>query len=399
MKRILISGIFIGAFIVIGTIVAILFARGYRFDFSGNTGGKFIEGTGLFVATSRPDGARVLINSHLTTATNNTINLSPGEYEVTIQKDGYIDWHKKITIKNGLVSEADALLLPSAPKLEGITTIGVKSVIMDPTHTYLAYTVASTSATQNGIYVMNMNAGPFVFLGTGGTQIVSDVLDNFSGADISFSPDSKQVLAKLPNATYLLNAQAQDQNAQDITNIIEATERTFDQEKMAINKKLNDSLPRNLRPVATAYFGNMSPSPLGDKVLYTASVSATLPYVLKQKVPSLNSTPDNRELKQGNVYIYDIKEDKNYLIFDITGLKNSPKEAPNFLWHSDSKHVIFAQGSKIEIMEYDGGNKTTVFDAPFVDSLVFPWPDGSSIAFVFRLSSDVPYNLYRISLQ
>src|SRR3972149_3592243 len=103
MKRILISGILIGAFIVIGTIVAVLYANGYRIDFSGNGAGrvKFIEGTGLLVTTSRPDGARVLVNGHLTTATNNTINLAPGEYDVEIQKDGYLPWRKKVTIKNG----------------------------------------------------------------------------------------------------------------------------------------------------------------------------------------------------------------------------------------------------------------------------------------------------------
>src|SRR3990167_7293589 len=101
MKKVLISGILIGLFITIGGIAAILYATGYRIDFGGNGTGniKFIEGTGLLVATSKPDGARVLINGHLTTATNNTINLAPDQYDVEIQKDGYLPWKKKITIK------------------------------------------------------------------------------------------------------------------------------------------------------------------------------------------------------------------------------------------------------------------------------------------------------------
>ena len=109
MKRILISGILIGLFITLGSIAAILYATGYRVSLSGGSDGKIIAGTGLLVTTSRPDGARVLINNNLTTATNNTINLKPGDYDARIEKDGYLPWSKKIIIKNGLVSEANAL--------------------------------------------------------------------------------------------------------------------------------------------------------------------------------------------------------------------------------------------------------------------------------------------------
>jgi hypothetical protein len=142
----------------------------------------------------------------------------------------------------------------------------------------------------------------------------------------------------------------------------------------------------------------METSPLGDKILYTASSSATLPLVLKKKVPSLNSTPDLRNIKKGNIYVYDNKEDKNYLIFDASRPKEG-QAAPHYLWHPDSNHLIFSQDGKVKICEYDGGNLTTVFDGPLLDSMVFPWPDGSSIAIVSRFSTDVPYNLYRIGLQ
>jgi hypothetical protein len=339
-----------------------------------------------------------MVNGHLTTATNNTINLAPGEYDVEIQKDGYLSWKKKITIKNGLVSEANALLFPAAPKLEAMTTIGINKVVMDPTNSLLAYTVASNSAVKNGIYVLNMNAQRFVFLGTAGTQIVNDVTALFSNSEITFSPDGKQILAELPTGTYLLNSSGANQTPQDVTNTELVVRRDFQLQQEEIDNKLMTSLPRNLRPAAAKYFSKMVPSPIGDRILYTASQSADLPFVLKEKVPSLNSTPDQRQLKENNMYVYDIKEDKNYLIFDASGLKTN-QLPPNFLWHMDSRHLIFAEDGKVKISEYDGGNKTTVFDGPFLDSLVFPWPDGSSIAIVARLSAEVPYNLYRIGLQ
>lgn len=85
MKKALLT-IGILALLVLGTIVAILYAKGYQFGF-GN-GHPEVSGTGLLVATSTPDGAQVFVDGHLTTATNNTINLAPGTYSVKIQKDG-----------------------------------------------------------------------------------------------------------------------------------------------------------------------------------------------------------------------------------------------------------------------------------------------------------------------
>jgi hypothetical protein len=400
MKRVLISGIIIGLFIDLGTIAAILYGNGYRFDLSGNGTGnvKFLEGTGLLVATSKPDGARVFINDHLTTATNNTINLAPGTYDVSIQKDGYLPWKKKITIKKGLVSEANALLLATAPKLEAVTTIGIQNVTMDDSNSLLAYTVASASASKNGIYVLNMNSGPLVFLGASGTQIVNDLIDQFSSAILSFSPDGKQVLAKLPTSYYLLNASGSNSNPQDVTNTLLQVQNEFDQQTTDANKKVMDTLPRKLKPIALKYFKNIEPSPDGNRLLYTASASATLAKIAKPDTPSVNSTPDHRKITEGNVYVYDIKEDKNYEVADNSNLKED--QAPvKFYWYADSRHLVNADNDQIKIREYDGGNVTTVFAGSFLDSLVFPWPDGSSIGIVSRLSNSVPYNIYRISLQ
>src|SRR3989344_3960150 len=122
MKRIVISTIIILMLLLIGTVSGIFYARGYRFD--PTNPGTILEGTGLLVLTSRPDGARVLINSHFTTATNNTINLTPGSYKVRVEKDGYFPWEKTIEIKKEAVSQANATLFPTAPRLEAVTNTG-----------------------------------------------------------------------------------------------------------------------------------------------------------------------------------------------------------------------------------------------------------------------------------
>ena len=116
-KQIIISALII-LFLLTGTAF-VLFWKRLLFKFYGN--GPNLSGTGLLVATSAPDGAQVFVNGHLTTATDNTINLAPGTYDVKIVKEGYLSWEKTLVIKNEVVTKADALLFPTAPKLESIT--------------------------------------------------------------------------------------------------------------------------------------------------------------------------------------------------------------------------------------------------------------------------------------
>src|SRR5260221_7337856 len=168
MKKQLTISVLIIGFLVAVTALVIFLGSGYRIDFGGN--GAILSGTGLLVTTSSPNGAQVIINGHLTTATDNTINLAPGEYDVKIFKEGYFAWEKKITIKKEVVSKADALLFPSAPKLENITNVGVLDPTLDPSRTKIAYLVASQSAAKNGIYVLDMTSRPILTLQSASSQ-------------------------------------------------------------------------------------------------------------------------------------------------------------------------------------------------------------------------------------
>src|SRR5207248_3293279 len=149
------------------------------------------------------------INGHLTTATNNTINLSPGKYKVEILKDGYFPWVKTISVQKEVVSKAEALLFPIYPKLENITVNGVNNQVLDPSGQKIAFTFASQSAVKNGVYILNMNSGPILSLQSAQIQLANDIPDLFSTAKLSWSPDSQNVLATVSAGirftTYLLS--------------------------------------------------------------------------------------------------------------------------------------------------------------------------------------------------
>ncbi|HRN96422.1 MAG TPA: PEGA domain-containing protein, partial [Candidatus Levybacteria bacterium] len=166
MRKLVVSSIGLIILLIIVTTVAVLFASGYRL--ARENGKTFVEGTGVMVLTSKPDearGARVYINNHLTTATDNTINLQPGEYVVRIEKDGYFPWNKTINVKQGEVSQANAFLFPNTPKLNPITTTGASNVTVDDTDTLIAYTVTTAQPRKNGIYLMNMSSRAILPIG------------------------------------------------------------------------------------------------------------------------------------------------------------------------------------------------------------------------------------------
>lgn len=404
MRKQIIISVLILLFLLTATTLVVFYGRGYRFNFG--KGAPNLSGTGLLVATSSPDGAQVFVNGHLTTATANTINLAPGTYNVKIVKEGYLPWEKTLVIKNEVVTKADALLFPTAPKLESITNLGAQTPVVDPSHTKIAYTVASQSAVKNGIYILDTTARPILTLQSSSSQIINDTLNTFSKAKLQWSPDGSELLAsiegEISTTTYLLETNGFNQNPQDVTETMGTVNAAWNKQKADKEKSLTDGLPKPLRTLVTSDFRVIDWSADETKILYVASKSAELPIIINPRLIGTDSTPEVRNIQEGTVYVYDIKEDRNYKIID--SLENSDSlniySLTPLMWFPDSKHLIYTHNKKIDIMEYDGANQTTIYAGPFVDSYVFPWSDGSRIVFLTDLGNpNTAPNLYTIDLK
>lgn len=396
MKKILIA-VSILAVLICATVAITLYGRGYRFSF--NNGRADLSGTGLLVATSNPDGAQVFLNGHLTTATNNTINLQPGSYKVRIFKEGYFPWEKNLIIEKGVVDKAEALLFPTAPKLESTTNIGVNNPVLDPSRTKIAYTVTSQTVRKNGVYVLDMTSRPILTLQNSSSQIADDTVSLFSKAILSWSPDGESLIASVSaqslTASYLLSAGSFNQSPSDVTETLTSVNSSWDKLKADRDKSLADGLSAKLRKTVSDNFIIMSWSADETKILYQASSSATLPIIRSPRLIGVNSTPEKRNLEKNGIYVYDIKEDRNYKIH-----APASKDQIFLTWFPDSKHLIYLHDKKIDIMEYDGANVTKIFAGPFTDSFVFPWSDNSRIVILTNLgNSDTFSNLYTISLK
>lgn len=405
MKKRLILSLFILLLLGLATVVVVLFGKGYRFT-RGQEGIE-LSGTGLLVAKSKPDGAGIFVNNHLTSATDNTINLSEGEYNIKIVKQGYFPWEKKIKIQKEVVSMADALLFSTTPKLEGITEIGVENPVIDYTRSQIAFTVASDSARKNGVYVLDISQKPILTLQNPTSQIADDTLANFSKSKLSWSPDGKQLLATISatltgQSTFILDAKSFNQNPKDVTQTLGEINAIWEKQLSDMEKSQTFGLNPKLKNMIAENFKINSWSEDETKILYSASESATLPPIIIPPLIGTNPTKEERSIEKDNIYVYDIKEDKNFKILDsITNLELTAYNLQSRLtWFPDSKHLIFVNNREIIIMDYDGLNKTVIYAGPFMDNYVFPWPDGSKLVIVTNLGNqNLPPNLYTIGLK
>lgn len=400
MKRQIFFSLVVLIFLALGTIAVILYGKGYQFGF-GN-GRPQVTGTGLLVATSTPDGAQVLVDGHLTTATNNTINLQPGTYDIQIVKDGYFPWEKKLTVEKEVVTKAAALLFPKAPKLESITDSGVENPVIDPSHTKLAFVVASQSAAQNGVYILNLQDQSLLTLQSGATQIADETTGiPFSQANLMWSPDGQSILATIPgvsgNTTYLLTTTGANPNPQDITETLTTVQQEWNTQLSQKSQSEIAGLAPKLKQFVKNNWDILAWSPDDTKILYEASTSATLPQIITPPLIGTNSIPENRTLQPHAVYVYDTKEDKNYL---LVGKDKTFGTDYKLTWFPDSEHLIYVHDKKIDIMEYDATNDTTIYAGPFIDGDVFPWNDGSKVVMLTDFSNpNTQPNLYTIDLQ
>jgi len=407
-------------FLVAGTTVAIYWARGYRPNLKDAT---FLP-TGLLVANSFPTGAQVYINDKLTTATDNTINLAPGDYKIKIVKDGYLSWEKNLKLQKELVTQTNTLLFPAAPDLKALTYVGITNPVPSPDGRKIAFVIlSSNSADKNGLYILDLSNRTLSFKSET-RQIAKLEAFNFEKAKFIWSPDSVNLLAWQENLTgeivssVLLDVNKMNDVLPDQTAKISVL---LDEWETDINLKTKEriaKLPKKLDELLKNNSTNLYWSPDEEKLLFTATASATIPDGLIAALPASNTQPQTRALEQGKIYVYDLKEDRNFLVGETL---ETPKQSTsssqlsqiakqytpiftqNIQWYSDSKHLITSLKDKIIIQEYDSTNKMTVYAGPIMSTdtypFVYPWADGSKLIILTTLNKDMPANLYAVNLK
>jgi len=403
-KRVLIF--FAALIFVLGVgFAAIFYLRGFKID----TKNKSIARTGLLVIESTPNGAQVFLDDRLTSATNTTIAyLNPQKYKLRLVKEGYSPWEKEIEIRADLTTEVVAVLFPSTPDLRPLSFTGVSNPLLSPDDQKIVFGVPQGE--KAGLWTLNMSDRPLGF-GAGERQIVKNTPDlDFTKAKMVFSPDARFVWVQLQlggkagpqlQRNYLLDTEKLNDALTDVTATLSSTLSSWQQDINLKQEARNQRLKKDLPQIAS------SSVTLLDQVLKQATTSATIePKLLNFWPDNLIWSPDEtkfftlkgKSTKEG-VTVYRVRDPnplrKTPATFDIPG-------ANQILWYPDSEHLILVADKEISIIEYEGTNKVTVYTGDFVNSFVFPWPNGTALVILSNFNqaagTTLP-NLYALKLR
>lgn len=378
----------------------IAYGRGYRLNLRKPT--KLLP-TGLISATSDPVGAQVLINGKLKTATNNSLSIDPNWYTVQIRKEGFIPWEKKLRVQGEVVTRADAFLFPTNPSLSPITTSGVLSPIVSPDGTMIAFLLPAEAITDGikkaGLWTLELADRPLSGRNRD-PKLVAELAPTFpfKQATLLWSPDGRQMIvsAGMNNTLYDIpgNQNSTFNSALSATlygNLL----KEWQKEKDDKDRQKLSAFKQPFVDVATSSAMLLAFSPDETKLLFEATLAATVPLIISPPLVGGNTTEEERSIKPGNIYVYDSREDKNYFI-ENKKLISSPIQ-----WFPTSKHLLLVSKGKIDVMEYDRTNWTTLYSGPFDGSFVTPWPTGSRIVILTNLNpgaGSLP-NLYTVNLR
>ncbi len=417
-------------FIILGTVIAILYGRGYRPDFKN----KDLKPTGLISVTSDPVGAQVYIDGQLKSASNNSFSIDPNWYTAKIIKEGFLPWEKKIRVQGEVVTHLDPFLFPQNPSLSPITNSGVDRPLMSPDGTKIAYVVPipqndDLSVKKAGLWVYDLVERP-LGLNRDPRQLgISNAIYDFSATSLIWSPDSNQILVT-DGKTFRLYQTGKTEDYQDVTFSYTTILDEWCKMKQTKEKEQLSAFKTDIINMATSSAKIISFSPDETRILYEATASASIPQVIIPPMIGTNSTPEDRNIQPGKIYVYDSREDKNYFLLDKKELQlplasginlKSQKQIGNCLpadeagkseignsgtavpvhWFPTSRHLVLTLSGKIDILEYDRTNWVTVYSGPFVDNFIAPWPGGSRIIILTNLNPGVSKlpNLYTVNLR
>lgn len=413
-------------FVAVVTPIVIFFARGYRPDLQT---GK-ISITGVLTIQSFPDNAQVYINSQLQNlVTEGDINLLPGSYLVEVRKEGYQSWSKHITIHQEIVTSLNARLFPTIPTLKAVSSQGASIPTLSPDGTKVAYV-----SKNNQIYLLDLNESPLGILNRDAKLISTLPQPILSTSQIIWSPDARQLLlthlapsTSSTDSAYLIDISNQTYTiaTTNISNLLDTWNtrtKTKEDQKLA-------ALPLPLQEIVSSSAANLIWSPDENKLLYTATASAEIPFPLKRQLPGSSTQTQNRLLTTGKVYVYDLEEDRNFEITldhllpsptPTTVSKKSLKVSPltktttyvqnaihpsGWKWFPTSSHLYRVEKDRITIIEYDNQNPTTVYSGPLSDAIALPYPSGKQMLLLTVINPSpqaaaisLP-NLYALSLK
>lgn len=363
--------------ILIGlTTFTVLYAEGWRF----NTQTKTIQKTGMLAIRSIPEGAKVYLNNKVLTATNDTIqSLTPGNYSVKVQKDGFEVWTKELDVYPELVTDITAVLVSQSPRIEPLTNTGVSTFTLSSSLDKIAYSTKNTE--RPGIWMFPLSNITLNLFKTNPNLIAEDTEEtSYSNAEnIWWSPDDSEILVQMnKEGYYLIDLQRQG----SIPLAVTTSEPIFEKWKKEKLKKRTaflekQEIDKELKEIA-----------LNDSTIWSPD---------DKKILYLKYFGDMVEINIFNMEDpLPVSETRKY-----TTYRTKRSTLKNISWYPDSYHLILLEDKTISIIRIDGTNKTEVFSANgnLISDNVFPSPWGDKIIILASFKQNALPDLYAVGIR
>lgn len=360
--------------LVLATVAAIFFGKGYQINISG----RVVDKTGMLVVKSQPDGAKIYLDGEWQSATPNTFsNLRPKTYLLRVEKEGFSSWEKRVNVYPELVTDITAVLVSTTPTLEPLTIGGASH----PTYSESTHAVAyTTTASRAGIWVLPIGRPlPITLFQATPTLVMPDNEDTkySSSLALTWSPQGDQLLAKLGDRDYRLIDVSQSKELQKTDSPDQILQTWSDYQ---IKKRV-------------AYLSSQTLTP---ELAATATASGTLWSPDNRKFMFQKDNGDsNVTVSVHNMEIpIPVDESVDYKTFTV------PKDKmPQLIWYPDSYHFIMKDSGSLYLIRVDGTNKTEIYSGAMEDDTFFVTPDGNKVIVSASFRKDAPPELYAVSLR
>ena len=345
----------------------ILYASGFRLDLSQ---GGFAR-TGMILAKSVPDGAKVFLDDELSGATDSTIgSLKPGTYHLKIEKEGFLIWEKDVEVKEELVTSITALLPPRSPSLTAITQNGAKLVTASASGEKAAFLSGGK------LYLLSLSNSFLGFLRIRPQEIATETDDfPFSKVNkIEFSPNEDQILltSRTKGNLFPIRIGATATEVASVTTLRTQWQNLVKEQRADAVKTLK--ITEEFKDLALALASVWSPDERqflyeraedGKRQFWVANFNDPLPV----------GEEANRKIIE--------TENKNLKIF----------------WLANSKNFIIVEGNTVSILDLDGSNKREIFTGTLAEKIALSSTDLAQVIILTSISSKSSSNLYGVGLR
>lgn len=148
---------FTAVFLITAPVV-VMYSAGYRINWQS----RQIQKTGLLFVRSAPKDANIFINDRKRNEKTpaRLQSLLPGDYQVTVSKDGLQPWSKKLRIREGTTTFADTIMLfHAAPVLEKVQDVRAESAFPSPDARQAA--IVSKDGSRTSLWILDLSIGTF----------------------------------------------------------------------------------------------------------------------------------------------------------------------------------------------------------------------------------------------